>query len=75
MYSFSIFPISALDVEDLVCFLGEKNTYVYGLSRIKLSPVTPDKGECRNESGQKDLYPKRLRLLPFLSMKEIKTKH
>ena len=29
MYSFSIFPISALDVEDRVCFLGgEKNIYI-----------------------------------------------
>ena len=55
--------------------LGKKNTYIYGLSRIKLSPVTPDEGECRNASGQKDLYLKWLRLLPFLGMKEIKTKH
>ena len=28
MYSFSIFPISALDVEDLVCFL-EKKIHIY----------------------------------------------
>ena len=30
MYSFSIFPISALDVEDLVCFLEKKiHIYIY----------------------------------------------
>ena len=39
------------------------NTYIY-----KLSPATPDEGKCRNASGQKGLYFKRLRLLPFVQL-------
>lgn len=38
------------------------------LARIKLSPTSPNDGECQNASGQKSLLLKRLRLLHFAQL-------